>query len=64
LHGYGFTSTIISKATKELEKSGSIKSIKSLEQKNKVVYMSADVEPSSEVTGGLVTEKTFSDDTL
>ena len=26
--------------------------------------MSADVEPSSEVTGGLVTEKTFSDDTL
>ena len=54
LSNYAFTAPIINKALKEMEKGGLIKKMPSIQQKHKTVYMCIEVEPSSEVTGGLV----------
>ena len=45
-----------------MEKSGHIKKMQSIQQKHQTVSMCFEVEPSSEVTGGLVTQKAFSED--
>ena len=47
-----------------MEKNGHIKKMQSIQQKHKTVYMCIEVEPSSEVTGGLVTQKAFSEDSF
>jgi hypothetical protein len=44
---------------KKLEKKGLIKKIKSLQQKNKQVWMLIEIEPSVDVTGGLIGSDTF-----
>ena len=49
----GFNAAIITKSLKSLEKKGLVKKIKSLQQKNKQVWMLMEVEPAPEVTGGL-----------
>ena len=49
---------------KRLEKEGVIKKLKSMQQKHKQVYMLMDIEPSSEVTGGLVNHKFFNLDLI
>lgn len=59
LSPYGFTSTTLTKVLKRLDKKGFIKKLKSLEQKHRQVYMTFEMEPSSEVTGGLVTHDSF-----
>ena len=64
LAGFSFNATIINKALKDMEKSGHIKKMPSIQQKHKIVYMCIEVEPSSEVTGGLVTQKAFSEDSF
>ena len=55
LANLSFNATIINKALKDMEKSGHIKKMQSIQQKHNTVYMCIEVEPSSEVTGGLVT---------
>ena len=55
----GFTTVILNKILKKLEKKGLIKKIKSLQQKNKLVWMLAEVEPSTDVTGGLIGSDSF-----
>ena len=64
LANFSFNATIINKALKDMEKSGHIKKMQSIQQKHKTVYMCIEVEPSSEVTGGLVTQKAFSEDSF
>lgn len=44
---------IINRILKKLDKKGLIKSIKSI-QKNRKVWMLMEIEPSTEVTGGLI----------
>lgn len=58
-HIGGFNPTVLSKVLKRLEKGGHVKKLKSLQQKNKQVYMIMEVEPSSEVTGGLANHEAF-----
>jgi len=55
----GFNTVILNKVLKKLEKRGLIKKIKSLQQKNKLVWMLMEVEPSADVTGGLIGSDTF-----
>lgn len=50
----GFNQTTLTKVLKRLEKEGVIKKLKSMQQKHKQVYMLMEIEPSAEVTGGLV----------
>ena len=59
LQAHGFTQVTVSQILKKLEKDGSIKKLKSLEQKNRQVFMLFDVIPSPEVTGGLVNTDQF-----
>lgn len=47
-----------------MEKAGHVKKMASIQQKHKTVFMCIEVEPSSEVTGGLVTLKVFSDESF
>ena len=53
------TSAQITKTLKKLEKKSLIKSVKSVLAKNKKVWMLADVNPSHEVTGGILGEDVF-----
>ena len=55
----GFNAAIITKSLKSLEKKGLVKKIKSLQQKNKQVWMLMEVEPAPEVTGGLCGQENF-----
>ncbi|CDW77495.1 UNKNOWN [Stylonychia lemnae] len=55
----GFNSAILNKILKNLEKKGLVKKIKSLQQKNRLVWMLMEVEPSSEVTGGMIGQDNF-----
>ena len=55
----GFTQVTLNKVLKKMEKSGIVKKLKSMQQKHKTVYMLMEVEPSSEVTGGLVSTDAF-----
>ena len=59
LQAFGFNQTNINKVLKRLEKKGTIKKLKSLQQKNRQVYMLMEVEPSTEVTGGLANHEMF-----
>jgi DNA-binding Lrp family transcriptional regulator len=59
LQALGFTQTTLAKVLKRMEKKGSVKRLKSLQQKHKQVYMLMEVEPSAEVTGGLVNTEAF-----
>lgn len=47
------TSVQINKILKKLEKKGLIKSVKSIQAKNRKVWMLIEMEPSTEVTGGI-----------
>jgi DNA-binding MarR family transcriptional regulator len=59
LQVHGMTTVSINKVLKKFEKSGTVKKLKSLQQKGKQVFMLTDVEPSSEVTAGLVNHEDF-----
>ena len=59
LSAFGFTQVTLNKVLKKLEKKGTVKKLKSMQQKHKQVYMLMEIEPSSEVTGGLVSTEAF-----
>jgi len=59
LAAYGFTQVTLNKVLKKMEKRGIVKKLKSMQQKHKQVYMLMEVEPSAEVTGGLVSTDAF-----
>lgn len=48
----GYNSTNVTNALKVLEKNGLIRSVKSIKQKNKNIYILFDLDPNEEVTGG------------
>ena len=60
----GFTTTSVNKVLKKLEKKGTVKKLKSMQQKHKQVYMLMEIEPSAEVTGGLVNLESFNLDVI
>jgi hypothetical protein len=59
LAAFGFTQVTLNKVLKKMEKQGTFKKLKSMQQKHKTVYMLMEVEPSAEVTGGLVSTDAF-----
>lgn len=59
LAAFGFTQVGLNKVLKRMEKRGTVKKLKSMQQKLKQVYMLMEVEPSAEVTGGLVSTEAF-----
>ena len=59
LSALGFTQVTLNKVLKKMEKKGTVKKLKSMQQKLKQVYMLMEVEPSAEVTGGLVNTEAF-----
>jgi predicted transcriptional regulator len=44
----------VSKILKKLEKKEMIKKMKSIQAKNREVWLMMDIEPSAEVTGGII----------
>jgi DNA-directed RNA polymerase III subunit RPC6 len=49
----------LNRILKKLEKKGLIKGVKSIHSKNKKVWMLMELEPSTEVTGGLIGQDNF-----
>ncbi len=47
-----------------MEKRGVIKKLKSIQQKNRQVWMLMEIEPSNDVTGGLIGEENFDHETI
>jgi DNA-directed RNA polymerase III subunit RPC6 len=64
LQAFGFNQTVLAKILKQMEKNGLVKKIRSLQQKHRQVYMLIEVEPSAEVTGGLVNQSHFNLETI
>lgn len=64
LQGEGYNQIIVNKILKEFEKQGTVKKVKSQLKGGKAVYMLMEVEPSSEVTGGLAGNKNFDSEQL
>lgn len=59
LQQFGYNTAILNRILKKLEKKGLVKKLKSLQQKNKQVWLLMEIEPSQEVTGGLIGEDSF-----
>jgi ribosomal protein S8 len=58
--GQQFNSTMINRIIKSLDKKGLIKPVKSIQDgKNKKVWMLMEIEPSSDVTNGLIGMECF-----
>jgi hypothetical protein len=64
LQAEGYTQVIVNKIVKELEKQGAVKKLKSQLKGGKAVYMLMEIEPSTEVTGGLAGNKNFNSEQL
>ena len=64
LQSEGYNQVIVNKILKEFEKQGTVKKIKSQLKGGKAVYMLMEIEPSSEVTGGLAGNKNFDSEQL
>eukprot|EP00347_Sterkiella_histriomuscorum_P012675 403367656 len=60
----GFNSVILTKILKKIEKKGLIKKIKSLNKNNRQVWMLMEIEPSINVTGGLIGQENFDLDSI
>lgn len=64
LQSEGYNQVIVNKILKEFEKQGTVKKLKSQLKGGKAVYMLMEIEPSSEVTGGLAGNKNFDSEQL
>ena len=64
LQSEGYNQVIVNKILKEFEKQGTVKKVKSQLKGGKAVYMLMEIEPSSEVTGGLAGNKNFDSEQL